>query len=296
MNLDVIAVASGVAIAGDSTPGEAGYYTGGVGRNIAEGLSRLGVTTRLVSAIGADDAGRQLLADCQRCGIITDHIHRLPEFGTSSYIAINNHRGELLHAVSDMTIIDELTLEKCAGLAALVGDAETCVIDCNLPVECIAGIASTVAGCLVADAVSSIKCMRLKNILPSISLLKVNQLEAATLTDSSEHETPQVLIYKLIQAGVESVLMSLGSDGAVLADSAGVTHTLAAPTVDKILSVNGAGDALLAGVVSAALYGKSEFEALRWGTTAAALSLGSHKACPENLSLNAMALNTVANT
>jgi len=44
-----------------SLPGEAKVALGGVGRNIADVISRLGGKTQLVSVVGNDDSGRQLI-------------------------------------------------------------------------------------------------------------------------------------------------------------------------------------------------------------------------------------------
>lgn len=287
MNLDVLAVAGNTAIAADSTPGAVGYYAGGVGRNIAEGLARLRVETRLVSAVGFDGAGQQLLSSCERAGIIIDDIHQLADCQTSSYVAVNDQHGEMLYAISDMRIFDELTPDKFPGLAERVASSQTCVIDCNLPEACIATIVSNVTGKLIADAVSASKCVRLKKVLPFISLLKVNRLEAATLTSSDETEETDVLLSKLLQAGTESVLMTLGAEGAILASASGVTR-VDAPRASVIRNVNGAGDALLAGVVAAFLHGKAEVEALQWGTKAAGFSLATDSACSEKMTLENM--------
>ena len=54
---------------GTSTPGAIRISLGGVARNIAENLARLGEEVILLSAVGDDDAGRQILAEATQCGI-----------------------------------------------------------------------------------------------------------------------------------------------------------------------------------------------------------------------------------
>ena len=71
--MDVLAVAGQVSILGDSTPGTATFCAGGVGRNIAEALARLSVSTRLISMVGNDATAERLLNQCRSVGIDCTH-------------------------------------------------------------------------------------------------------------------------------------------------------------------------------------------------------------------------------
>jgi len=70
-NMDLIADTSGAIQAGDSTPGAIACSPGGVGRNVAENLARLGVPTALITVVSDDAFGRAVLDDAARCGIHT---------------------------------------------------------------------------------------------------------------------------------------------------------------------------------------------------------------------------------
>jgi pseudouridine kinase len=50
------------AVAGTSNPARLVTSVGGVARNVAESLARLGVPTALVSRVGADETGRGIVA------------------------------------------------------------------------------------------------------------------------------------------------------------------------------------------------------------------------------------------
>lgn len=81
---------------------------GGVGRNIAENLARLGTDTRLLSAVGNDQYGHLLLEVSQRAGVDVRQMLVLDGQATFSYLSLHDGCGEMSCAVNDMGI-DELT-------------------------------------------------------------------------------------------------------------------------------------------------------------------------------------------
>lgn len=291
MNLDVLAIASQTALPEESTPGHVTTSAGGVGRNIAEGLSRLGISTTLLSAVGDDDAGRQLLMHCQAAGINTDHVISPGGVNTSSYVSLHDRDGALLYAISDMSLMDQFRSDQLPGLRQQLSNADICVIDTNLPQVLISDIAVNAAGTtLVADAVSVAKCQRLVSVLPELTVLKANRNEAEALTGCVADTPLQTVIERTLALGPENVLMTLGEEGALLATrkDGSLTITRSASPITEIKSVNGAGDALMAGFLAAALYGYDTDEQLRWGKVAAGFSLATQNACSELLSVDSM--------
>ncbi len=100
-NIDIKARSSASAIAQTSNPGHTSTTPGGVARNIAENLARLGTTTQLVAALGRDVHGERLLAETREAGVLLDYVHRSAH-PTGSYTAVLDADGELLLAVADM--------------------------------------------------------------------------------------------------------------------------------------------------------------------------------------------------
>ena len=81
--------------------------------------------------------------------------------------------------------------------------------------------------------------------------------------------------------------MTLGEHGSIMATRDVSVQAEALP-VAGIYTVNGAGDSLFAGVIAALLSGHDLAEQLRWGATAAALSLQTTQACSPQLTLAAL--------
>ena len=96
INMDVLAIAGQSAISGDSTPGTATFCAGGVGRNIAEALARLSVSTQLISIVGNDMEADRLLDQCTALGIDCSQV-QVAEEPTSSYVAIHDVDLSLIH-------------------------------------------------------------------------------------------------------------------------------------------------------------------------------------------------------
>ena len=95
---------------------------GGVGRNIAENLARLGTRTHLVAAIGADGLGDQVLAATSGAGVHVEQVRRSAR-ATGTYTAVLDADGELVVAVADMAATDELSTEHVNAARDLIAAA-----------------------------------------------------------------------------------------------------------------------------------------------------------------------------
>jgi len=218
-----------------------------------------------------------------------------PDLATASYTAIHDSDGELLHAVSDMRIFDNFVLPDFETIALAIESSDAVVLDANLPEPALVEIVEYCRGkIIVADCVSCQKCKRLNGVLSALSLLKVNLAEAIALIGSKDlagsknlagrkDEIDEALLCDLHKLGPSQLLLSAGSEGVAISDNAGVRRMSVSPKTD-VVSTSGAGDALLSGVLAARLYGKKVSEQLRWGSIAAAETVGVHSACSELIS------------
>src|SRR3972149_6532213 len=86
-NVDVKVTASGPTAEGISTPGRVHVIPGGVARNVAEALARLGATVRLLTVVGADAWGEWLMTQTALAGVDTTAVIRDPG-QTGFYVTI----------------------------------------------------------------------------------------------------------------------------------------------------------------------------------------------------------------
>jgi pseudouridine kinase len=93
----------------DSNPGKLEYCPGGVGRNIAENLHRLGIPVRLISVIGDDPGGTLIRSSCAKTGLDIEHSLFLSDIVSSVYVALMDSNGEMKLALSDMSCHERMT-------------------------------------------------------------------------------------------------------------------------------------------------------------------------------------------
>ena len=97
-NIDIGGTPYSPLIPADSNPGEISINYGGVGRNIAHNLAKLGVPVKLITAIGGDVLGTDMLSHCESLGMDVSNVLRIPDCTSSMYLYINSAEGEgLVH-------------------------------------------------------------------------------------------------------------------------------------------------------------------------------------------------------
>ncbi|MGL5950674.1 MAG: PfkB family carbohydrate kinase, partial [Cetobacterium sp.] len=85
----------------DSIPGKIKISFGGVSRNIAENMARVGVKTKFISIVGDDEIGRSMLTHSLKIGYDMTNSLILEEKSTPTYMAILDQTGEMVSAVAD---------------------------------------------------------------------------------------------------------------------------------------------------------------------------------------------------
>lgn len=183
-NVDVVARCGGPADPGSSTPGLVTVCDGGVGRNIAENLARLGTPVALVAPFGTDPEGVALRDRCAAVGIEVGYAVASP-LPTSRYVAVLDERGELVQGINDMRAVDALSPRDLAPALASLTSADVVVVDANLPVPVLAAVgraAAAVGAPVIAEPVSVAKAPRLLDTaMPPPWLVTPNAAELAAL-------------------------------------------------------------------------------------------------------------------
>lgn len=269
-NLDVKAHSARDAVARTSNPGSVVRSAGGVGRNVAENLARLGSEVCLVAAVGADAAGDEVLAATRAAGVDTSRVARGSQ-PTGTYVAVLDGDGELVVAVADMAATEALGPSDVDAVADVLGAAELVVVDGNLATATLGRALQLCASLgvrLVLDPVSVPKAAALADLIsvrtPLLAITpNADELMALGGTAQALHDL-----------GVELVWTRLGAAGSRLSGPDGV-FDIAPVAAPAVVDVTGAGDAMLAAFCHALLGGASSAEAAAYGQSAAALTVAS---------------------
>jgi pseudouridine kinase len=279
-NMDVKARSAAAVVPATSNPGTASMTAGGVGRNIAENLARLGTRTHLVAAVGTDGLGDQVLAATSAAGVHVEHVRRSAR-PTGTYTAVLDADGELVVAVADMTATDELTPEHVGSARDLIATAGLVVLDGNLAHPTLAfalDLAAAAGARVVLEPVSVPKARAGADLLtPDRPLFAItpNRDELTALTGLPARTDRQLLkaAAALRARGVRHVWVHLGERGSLLSAAEGETFLPAVSA--EVEDVTGAGDAAVAAFCHALLAGDSPEQAAAYGHAAAALTIAS---------------------
>lgn len=262
---------------GSDVPGRITRLPGGVAMNIAMTLRRFGMTPALLTAIGRDAEGDELVADCDRLGLITTHIYRSDDLPTDRYMAVEGANG-LIAAIADAHSLEVAGDKILRSLAdGRLGDAHRpwtgpIALDGNLTEGLLADIAVSplfqAADLRVAPA-SPGKAGRLLPLLTHARATHYVNLEEANILARSDHATAAHAAEALLMRGAGRVLVTDGGRHAAMGSrNSGVIQ--GHPPSVLVTRVTGAGDTFMAAHLVAEQRGAPPQEALDVALRAAA--------------------------
>lgn len=276
--LDIVGRPSQMPEFGASVPAEVRPSFGGVARNIAENLARLGQPVSLITVVGKDTFGSQLLEYTARAGVDTSACLQSSRLTTAAYLAVLTEQSRLHFALDDMRVLTELTSVYLRKQEHRFASAGLIFVDANLSPAALRTIFSLARKHKVpvcADATSSVLAVKLKPYLSQLFMVTANPYEAAILSGAPAApegpEAAQKVARDLIALGAEIAVLPIAAFGVCYASSETSGHIPAIRTA--ILDPTGAGDALTASVIFGLLNHISLDEATRLGVSAASLTL-----------------------
>lgn len=291
-NIDIHGKSTRALRANDSNPGTVRISAGGVSRNVAENLARLGVDCRLISTVGQDHHGRMLMRLSRDAGINVQYVQELASAPTSTYLSVIDASGEMKVAIADMSIIDHLTAERLRPHEAMLRQASLIVLDTNLPDGALAWLTATFGDKqMFVDTVSTTKALRIRPYLGSIHTLKTSTIEAEAITGLEARTKPQLakIAAELHSAGVERVFITRGDRGVFHSAGGEQGTTRLGRRKREVRNAGGAGDAFLAGLAYAWLEDWPLAETLPFALTAADLTVSD--AATSSSAINLAAIN-----
>ncbi|MED1467327.1 carbohydrate kinase family protein [Bacillus salipaludis] len=260
-----------------SNPAKSTMSCGGVARNIAENLGRLGLNSSLLGYIGDDPEGKWLRKTTGEY-VDVSLLESLPGKSTGTYTAVLDEEGEMAIALADMAIyehVEEDFIEKKwpQDRPAIV------LLDTNLPAVIIELViqhcrSENIPICIATVSVS--KSEKLPRSLEGITWLVANEKEAEALSNikiKSEGDFFKAAV-EILNKGVKKVVISRGDKGLIYFTKDGEAGALVAPEV-PVTDVTGAGDSLIAGIIYGDLKGLNTEDSCKIGLSCSYLTIRS---------------------
>jgi sugar/nucleoside kinase (ribokinase family) len=273
---DVIGRAASHMRVGSDVPGRITRLPGGVAMNIAMTLRRFGMTPALLTTVGRDAEGEELMGEANRMGMICDYVYRSEDLPTDVYMAIEGANG-LVAAIADAHSLEAAGEKILRPMAdGRLGSAETpfagiVALDGNLTEELLQIIAIsplfTDSDLRVAPA-SPGKAERLLALVGHPSATLYVNLEEAGLLCQTAFETSADAAAALIKRGAHRVLVTDGGKSAS-EGTAGDIITQTPPAV-MVTRVTGAGDTFMAAHIASEAQGMDRAASLTRALNAAA--------------------------
>ena len=284
VNLDTVLRCAKLPQPGETVQGHAlDRHPGGKGANQAVAARRLGAAVQFIGCVGDDEAGRVSLAALNEEGVGTAGVRHVAG-PTGIALVLVEDAGQnciALHPGANA----RLDCAQVESQAATIRAARALVCQLETPQEATwhAIAIARAAGVRVllnpapAQAIDSAR-------LAEVDVLVPNESEALGLARLAGHAPADAreAAVRLRAAGVGTVVVTMGEQGVLVADAAGL-RSFAAPRV-QACDTSGAGDTFLGALAVALASGAALDEAVGWAQAAAALSVtrrGTMEAMPQ---------------
>jgi ribokinase len=251
---------------------------GGKGSNQAICARRLGAEVDLLTSVGPDDFGREARELWREEGVRAGHVKTGVKATMVGFILLEPG-GENRIAVA-AGALGELSPEDVEGFATVIREADLCLVSLEIPVQ------TAVAALRAARAAGTVTLLNPAPASPLpeeawglIDLLTPNISEARILAGVGSTSGPEEIVSALRARFDGSVVLTMGSEGALVDDGRGQTHV---PPVaaERVVDTTGAGDAFSAALGVATADGRPLLEAARFAAAAGALAVGAPEVIP----------------
>ncbi len=276
---------------GTSNPASIRFSRGGTARNVAENLARLGAEVMLVTAVGDDATGRQLLEQTAAAGVNLAHSIVAEDGDTGAYLALLDENGALSVALDDARVMQNITPSYLNHRRRLFRDARMIMIDSSLQQSSMATVvrlAKQYGIPLCADPTSARLAHKLRPYLQDLYLLVPSEVEEAELLNVDysgyDPDTSLALARRLVTMGVNKVAITLSDFG--LDYATGDETGYIPPSYSKHVDSTGTGDAATAAIMFGMINDLPTSECMRLGATAANLTLQCAETVVPDLSLD----------
>ena len=279
-NIDIVGSCKNELVRYDSNIGEITISYGGVGRNIAENISKLNIKPYFKSVFTDDLFGKLLYQKCIDDNFDLSYSQIINNKRSSIYLAILDNSSDLDVGISDMEILDNMTKSDIIYTLNDFNEDDYVIFDTNLDEDIIKSIIDNKHYKLCCDPISINKIYKIKDYIKYIDIFKPNLYEAKSL--SNKDFATDSLKY-LVDNGCTNPMISLNKDGVMYYNNYKYIRKYISNKLD-IINATGAGDSFFATYISYIIKGYSIDISIEYALLASALTLSSELSVSSELS------------
>ena len=282
---DIIGRTPAHMAAGADVPGRITRLPGGVALNIAMTMARFGLRPALLTAIGRDAEGDELVAACRRLGLVTDHVYRSDDLPTDRYMAVEGGNG-LVAAIADAHSLEAAGDRILRAMAdGRLGSTDApwqglVALDGNLTVALLSDIAASPLFARADLRVAPASPGKAERLLPLLAhpraTLYVNLEEAGLLCKTRFDNAPDAAAALLARGAARVLVTDGGRACAEGTQGSGVISDTPPPVM--VTRITGAGDTFMAAHIVADQRGDTRPQALAAALHAAAIYVSGEQA------------------
>ena len=267
--------------------GDVTIVHGGVGRNVAEDIANMELRPTYVSMVDDTAQGMDVVNKLQRHKVNTDYIVVSPD-GLGMWLAVFDETGDVAGSISKRPVMDPLLDVIMEKGDEIFSECDSVVVEIDMDREIVKQVlrfAEKYGKRVYAVVANMSIATERRDYLRRIDCFICNLQEAGILfaddySRLTREQIGEAISFQTVNARIPSMIVTIGSRGAVFADRNGMHGYFPAANV-KVKDTTGAGDAFCAGVAAGLTYGKDLPGAVEVGTRlAASVITVSENVCP----------------
>ncbi|MHB8599999.1 MAG: ribokinase [Ktedonobacteraceae bacterium] len=282
LNMDQVVRVPHLPVLGETLLGAGSLklVPGGKGANQAVAIARLGAPVAMAGRVGNDPFGTQLMASLQAHTVNTGLIAVDQEEASGvAFIFLSPEGNNAIVVASGANMRVGKDQQQNAAIFERIAQSQAIVLQLEIPLETVLKLIAAGHNAGIPVVLNLAPAQPLPGeALQKLAILVVNETEASLLSGQQVNslEDARIVATVLHEQGADTVVITLGSQGAVLAtdDDTGKTHTThqPAPSV-QVIDTTAAGDCFVAALTVALTEQQTPEEALRFAVYASALKV-----------------------
>lgn len=281
LNMDMVVRANRAPEAGETLFGqEFALSPGGKGANQAVAAARLGADVTMIGRVGKDTFGSELMEIMKQEEIHTGYISQSESqsTGVASIVVDGEGENRIIVVPGANT---EMTPEDIEALEFVIGQARIVVMQLEMDLAMCSAAAAIASRHGIPVILNPAPAQPLGDgLLHHVTYLTPNETEAGILAGIAvvNIDDAERAARILLQKGVQHVIVTLGSKGALIVDNSGSRHIPGFPV--QAIDTVAAGDSFNGALAWQLTSGKTLDEAVRFANAVGALAVGKAGAIP----------------